>query len=248
MSYTRLLRDDAVEECLALVAREDGTGGGLPNTASALRGHVAALKSERDEWQRRAESLLKQAEGLEAEAAYQKGRDDERAFSAPSGQVADDAAKALAGLDWGRIAEGQYVTADESRGAIHRLATKAQGYEAAVADNEALLSAARNYDAFMDLSEPWSDGDLGIEDASALNAASRVLHAVIHRPHPGAALLEQHRKALVRARNEGLEKAAERMLFQRDALRARTDKNAAGRRFGLEEAAAIARHLREPEQ
>lgn len=35
--------------------------------------------------------------------------------------------------------------------------------------------------------------------------------ALLKRTHPGAALLKEHRKALIRARNEGLEKAAQYM-------------------------------------
>jgi hypothetical protein len=34
------------------------------------------------------------------------------------------------------------------------------------------------------------------------------MSAVLAQPHPGTALLEEQRRALVRARNEGLEKAA----------------------------------------
>jgi hypothetical protein len=159
--------------------------------------------------------------------------------------------------------------------------------DAALADNAALLSAAREYNAHMDLSEPWSNGDLGVEDASGLNAASARLLAAISDevPHPGAALLEEvmalrervqiserafkqeldaaqtetrnawahatakeaeHRNALVRARNEGLEKVAQALLAKRDSIMRGVKRGT--RSGGLEEAASIARAMKEPEE
>jgi D-serine deaminase-like pyridoxal phosphate-dependent protein len=45
----------------------------------------------------------------------------------------------------------------------------------------------------------------------AMVEAIQTAALVLNRPHPGAALLEEHSKALARARNEGLEMAARRL-------------------------------------
>jgi hypothetical protein len=177
MSYTRLLRDDDVEECLALVAREDGTGGGLPNTASALRGHVAALRSERDEWQRRAESLLKQAEGFEAETAYQKGRDDERAFSAPSGQVAEDVSAAASLLSGAIDGVGDGPRYDRLAAAISLLSTRAQGYEAAIRDRDQWQQAHADMQRLYHGAENRCAEALKERDAAVADSAAWRAHA-----------------------------------------------------------------------
>lgn len=46
---------------------------------------------------------------------------------------------------------------------------------------------------------------------------------ISREPHPGAALLEEHRKALARARNEGLERAAAKADAVADEARRRRD-------------------------
>lgn len=75
--------------------------------------------------------------------------------------------------------------------------------DAALADNAALLHLVR-----------VAAGDRGLL-ASCWACGHNVAHsyacrfgAALERSHPGAALLGKHRKALVRARNEGLEAAA----------------------------------------
>jgi hypothetical protein len=45
-------------------------------------------------------------------------------------------------------------------------------------------------------------------DGGEVAPLAPAIAAALAQPHPGAALLEEHRKALVRARNGGLEKAA----------------------------------------
>lgn len=60
------------------------------------------------------------------------------------------------------------------------------------------------------------------------------------------ALLEEHRKALVRARNDGLERAAQALLAKRDAILRGVKPGT--RKGGLEEAASIVRAMKEPEQ
>lgn len=104
--------------------------------------------------------------------------------------------------------------------------------DAALADNAALV------EVLGDVAHRSMD-TLGGQDAH--DRAVRV-HA---QPHPGAALLEEHRKALVRARNEGLELLAKRLIERRDQMQGRA--MADGRRRGLEEAASIARAMKEPE-
>lgn len=150
-----------------------------------LVARVNEVKRQRDEWQQRAESLLKQAEGLEAELARLK----------PSGQVAEEyeavrlllggaSSPALIGLaakaHGYEMADGERrrLAAESER--LHSLLASAEHErDAAVAAHAELLDAARRYDAYIDLSEPWSNGDLGIDDASGLNEASAALHALI---------------------------------------------------------------------
>ena len=55
----------------------------------------------------------------------------------------------------------------------------------------------------------------------AKEAISNCLTEALAQPHPGTALLEEHRAALVRARNEGLEKAAKRLDDEAEAMEMR---------------------------
>lgn len=48
--------------------------------------------------------------------------------------------------------------------------------------------------------------------------AAQHAREMLAQPHPGAGLLERHAKALVRARNEGLEKAAEFLVNEYDQM------------------------------
>lgn len=76
-----------------------------------------------------------------------------------------------------------------------------QERDAAVADNAALLAWIDEWGH-----ATWCDRehDKALRCTEQCNAGP-----MLQEPHPGAASLEQHRKALVRARNEGLERAAE---------------------------------------
>ena len=116
---------------------------------------------------------------------------------------------------------------------IERLAAKAQGYDAAVADNAALLAAVNDVLNFVHLHSPDMGGNHRYNFMPKHGPAVARLQHLAAQPHSGAALLEEHReelaaaarrhettratmhvrehehrKALVRARNEGLEKAA----------------------------------------
>lgn len=71
------------------------------------------------------------------------------------------------------------------------------------ADNAALLSAVLDVYGVAK-SFHW---DEAADDAPETAIWQAILHPSC-APHPGTAYLEEHRKALVRARNEGLEKAA----------------------------------------
>lgn len=85
--------------------------------------------------------------------------------------------------------------------------------EAALADNAALVEHARTERQMLSLlyHRIMAMGPRNEAMADAVTTVERWMDAVpdtYEQPHPGAALLEEHRKALVRARNEGLEKAA----------------------------------------
>lgn len=82
--------------------------------------------------------------------------------------------------------------------ALSSLSEKAQGYEAAVADNAAKEVAMRG--ALAALTQPATF-------PADVRAAREFLARAVE-PRPGAALLEQHRRALIRAKNEGLEMSA----------------------------------------
>jgi hypothetical protein len=100
----------------------------------------------------------------------------------PSGQVAEDVAVVGAALGGAR---------DQHRhDALSRLAAKAQGHEAAVADNAALLAFAKFWEKELaDVAENRTGADIGWMEPS--RAALGL--AIIRSPHPGAALLEEHR-------------------------------------------------------
>lgn len=100
--------------------------------------------------------------------------------------------------------------------------------DAAVADNAALLEEARmaghEYRSAKDMAEDPNPG-------RSMHLSTCRHCAVVNAIHPGAALLEEHRKALVRARNEGREEAA-----------------ALADRKGLQWYARSIRALKEPEE
>lgn len=83
------------------------------------------------------------------------------------------------------------------------------------ADNAALLEYtnrvdARRHELFDAAGLAVNVMEYGRHRDNLLDVLGRPGGPALHAgPHPGAALLEEHRKALVRARNEGLEKAKE---------------------------------------
>jgi DNA repair exonuclease SbcCD ATPase subunit len=94
---------------------------------------------------------------------------------------------------------GRSAKAAEERGRLFR--EEAKKREAAEADNAALTAAIQRMRNLL-LFPAMNEADTRME-------VLRIgLDAVTH-PCPGAALLEEHRKTLIRARNEGLEKAAQ---------------------------------------
>lgn len=80
-----------------------------------------------------------------------------------------------------------------------RIAALEAERDAALADNAALMMFATP------LAEVACEG-VGPEECGECVSCMAKLHVV--QTHPGAGLLEKHRKALVHARNEGLERAA----------------------------------------
>lgn len=109
----------------------------------------------------------------------------------PSGQVAEDAAAALAPF------EGRVFVPSVGKVAIARLAAKAQGYEAAVADNATLLEAL---DGATQL--------LAEYDAAGAEEIDRHIDVTDSAAHPGAALLkERHEQAeLVKMLGQALDR------------------------------------------
>lgn len=103
-------------------------------------------------------------------------------------------------------------TAYLARGRLHDLiAALEKERDAALADNVALLAAIASEELGHDYQGLCPDKTQPkARDPEC--AACRLLDS----PHPGSALLEEHRKALVRARNEGLEKAAKKADAERE--------------------------------
>jgi hypothetical protein len=145
----------------------------------------------------------------------------------PSGQVAEDEALLVGALEHINPKAGLLgFEADAVDAAARRLAAKAQGYEAAMAkaaELERQLEASMSPpSALAELIMVRAERDAAVADNAALHAKLEevwlkvpVQHleglgvaSVLRASQSGAALLEEHRKALVRARNEGLEEAA----------------------------------------
>lgn len=80
-----------------------------------------------------------------------------------------------------------------------------QERDAAIADNAALVNGLRHARATM---AALRDTDNPKSRRSSAERGISSADTVLLADHPGAALLEEHRMALVRARNEGLERAA----------------------------------------
>jgi hypothetical protein len=114
----------------------------------------------------------------------------------PSGQVAEDVALVRKAVDDSRML-GYTAEDDEAVDALSRLAAKAQAHDAAVASNAALLEAL---DGATQL--------LAEYDAAGAESIDNHVDVTDKNAHPGAAMLEEHRKALVWARNEAREDAA----------------------------------------
>jgi hypothetical protein len=105
-------------------------------------------------------------------------------------------------VEWGERKHVERAKADLRR----HIAALENERDAALADNAALVHLVR-----------VAAGDRG-PGATCWACGGRLDHgkacrfgAALERLHPGAALLEEHREALVRARNEGLEKVAQAM-------------------------------------
>jgi hypothetical protein len=100
--------------------------------------------------------------------------------------------------------------------------------DALEADNAALLKALREHGRTTRCPRCFGIGSRTCPECDGGEVAPYVVEvaAILKRPHPGDALLAEHAKALRRARNEGLEKAAEHLrgttpeaaCFSRDIL------------------------------
>lgn len=166
---------------------------GLEQHISDLEKSLETARKERDQHQQSAETWRKRveqaAEALADVLPGEVGRLDllariqalktDLARLKPSGQVAEDEAAVRRVVEYG-------PTNGEWEENLSRIAAKAQGYEAAVADNAALLAwieewghaawCAREHDKTL----PCTDGCKAAE--------------VVAQPHPGAALLERMKR------------------------------------------------------
>jgi hypothetical protein len=94
--------------------------------------------------------------------------------------------------------------AHEDRDNWHRKADALQEEAATLkADNAAMLERGNRLHAL----SPHDEACRSLVDSAACDCTLSEWADAAHQPHPGAALLEEHKRALVRARSEGLEKA-----------------------------------------
>jgi uncharacterized coiled-coil protein SlyX len=147
-----------------------------------LTARVAQLEQHISDLEKSLENVRR-----ERDEAYQKGRDDERAIAIPSGQVAgmrERLGKHL--MDWAPTPfAGQSAVAE-----LDRLAAKAQGYEAAVADNAALVEHARSL--YVHAPPATAHTDRGVTERWDAAKDAHVL--LLRQSHPGAALLERMKR------------------------------------------------------
>jgi hypothetical protein len=179
---------------------------GRVDALTALTGHISALEAERDT----ARENFQREMAMRGECLLEIQRlQDELTRLKPSGPVAEDVrrvrvvvenAHAPGMLTSVMIADGKDTLSRLAAGAQEAEALRAR-VSALEADNAALLQFAGTV---MKATRPWA----------WLEQRAR---SVVLQPHPGAALLEEHHHALVRARNEGLETAA--ALCDREAVR-----------------------------
>jgi hypothetical protein len=131
-----------------------------------------------------------------------------------------------AGMSTKKHAEWQAAECERLQRA---LATAEKERDAAVADNAAQRGDLAGLHVVLErtANSLWSSRR---RDRLVAETEARV---ALTDPHPGAALLEQHRKELVRARNEGLERAATHLVSEAARYRTRaTELAGKGARHG----------------
>lgn len=148
-----------------------------------LRTRIGALKQELSEEREERKRLAECASVTEVLAARRE-RDEARAELArlkPSGQVAEDVERIeMALCDVARDPSGESAVVADADSALSRLATKAQGYEAAVAEASTLRSqvahhVARVQDALGALDDAGvQDEDGEAKDRHALTVTQRI--------------------------------------------------------------------------
>lgn len=250
-----------------------------PDILDAQHGDLEALRTHISELEKLLESARKERD--EARAALAVSVESTNTYVSrcialrdevdrlkPSGQVAEE------------VETVRLLLGGSSSPALISLATKAHGYEAAVADNAALLDLAMmvvttHHPGVIcicpDVPKPGKPHWRDCEDAQALLA----------QPHPGAALLEElrqaatllhqrpgetlpeairrvyadHDKAILRAMNEGLEKAASMKEYHAQQHEKRARRKAtmepeawAQRAKEARQDADVFRAMKEPEQ
>lgn len=190
-----------------------------------LVARIEALKKERYDWQQRALERDLQVVALTAEVDRLNAhtglanRDVDRLKAElgslkPTGEVAEDERGAIAEVTWFSQELHTYAaheTENNQRWAracaqIRRLAAKAQAHEEAVANNAALLAHIIDelgHDDECEYANLVRHSIMGRCPAPEASACT----CIIGKPHPGAALMEEHRQEVAAARNEGLETA-----------------------------------------
>jgi hypothetical protein len=187
-SITGKLRNHMRAQGARIAALEQALASAVPGAhlrevdAAGVRATQNGMAARISELEQHISDLEKSLENVrrERDEAYQKGRDDERAIAIPSGQVAEDVATVRRGL--ARIGTEEVGLYD---GALHRLAAKAHGYEAAVADNAALARCRDLFERLARAARKPRD-----EQEALWREAYDFLHDT-SGPHPGAALLER---------------------------------------------------------
>jgi len=197
--WDALLRQHIAAQGARIAALEaERTGRVTAELATAIKERDEARLQMKHGWDRHAEKDRAYGEALkerdEARTTLAVLRDSEEVWR----KRVEAAAAALADVLPGEVGRLDMLA---------RVAELKRQRDAAVADNAALLVHLRRMVAEVGAQET------GTEDPrKVLGMVEYMLAAgACDEPHPGAALLEEHRRALVKARSEGLENAALRV-------------------------------------
>jgi hypothetical protein len=129
MSAPTLLVKEDLDACLASAGEE------WPDVAQALRAHISALEKSLDAARADVADLKRRLSEEQEEVELKQAALNGLAQFKPSGQVAEDVERVREGL---LTRKGPITLPDAADDALSRLTAKAHGYEAAVAERDAL--------------------------------------------------------------------------------------------------------------